>query len=89
MKQAFKKQYIRRGDRTPIGVTVVVTGEDGKRYWGYSICAPVDHFDKKMGTVIALRRASIQEPDKWPLPDVVSRANLVEKNYLEMVKHLA
>ena len=59
MKQEFKKQYIRKADRTPVGVTVVVTGEDGERYWGYSMCAPCDQFDKKLGTVIALRRASI------------------------------
>ncbi len=88
MKQEFKKQYIRRADRTPIGVTVVVTGEDGKRYWGYSICSPVDHFDKKLGTVIALRRASIQEPEKFPLPDVPARASLVHRNYEKMKKHL-
>ncbi len=89
MKQEFKKQYIRRGDRTPVGVTVVVRGEDGGRYWGYSICAPADHFDKKLGTVIALRRASIQKPNDWPLPDVPERAALVRKNYMEMLKHLA
>jgi hypothetical protein len=88
MKQEFKKQYIRKGDRTPVGVTVVVTGEDGKRYWGYSMCAPCDQFDKKLGTVIALRRASIQEPDARPLPDLPVRAALVKNNYREMERHL-
>jgi hypothetical protein len=88
MKQEFKKQYIRRGDRTPVGVTVVVTGENGERYWGYSICAPCDHFDKKLGTSIALRRASVQEPNAMPIPDVPTRAALVKKNYEEMMKHL-
>jgi hypothetical protein len=53
----LKKQYIRDDNRNPIGLVVALKSEKGITF-GYSLCNPKDHFDKKSATLIAVNRAS-------------------------------
>jgi hypothetical protein len=48
--------YIRNDDRQPCGVVVVVREGDNVSY-GYSICNPIDKWDRKKGVKIAVARA--------------------------------
>lgn len=52
------KTYIRDEHRNPKGVVVAIHTDDGEFKFGYSLCGPNDKFDKKLGTAIALRRAT-------------------------------
>jgi hypothetical protein len=74
MKEAFLKRFIREEKtRRPIGVAVLIDCENPPLL-GYSLCAPNDQFDKKLGTAIALARAT---SGKSCFPDVDSRQKLV------------
>jgi hypothetical protein len=53
----FVKRYIRDEKNNPRGVVVFVKDGD-KELFGYSLCNPSDKFDKKLGTTIALARAT-------------------------------
>lgn len=83
MKNTIRKQYIRnQKTNEPFGVVVLVKDEN-KFLFGYSLCNPKDKFSKKMGTAIALARATHPEVsfDSMFLPDVPERQKLVEENY--------
>lgn len=61
MSETILKRYIRNGSH-PVGCVVAVKHEDPVSGaivvdLGYSICNPCDHFNKKLGTEIAIGRA--------------------------------
>jgi hypothetical protein len=83
MQNTIRKQYIRNPKTNePQGVVVLVKDE-GKFLFGYSLCSPRDRFNKKMGTAIALARATHPEAinEEVFYPDVPERKKLVENNY--------
>ena len=46
------KRYLRHEDGRPFGVVVV----DESNHIGWSLCSPLDHFNKKRGEQIAINR---------------------------------
>lgn len=80
------KRYIRDEHHNPRGVVVLVRDEDGRDYFGYSLCNPSDKFDKKLGTTIALARATSKKLEKNEAfaPLVVDRRELVLDYYLAL-----
>lgn len=84
--QTYIKRYIRRSkeDQTPIG-TVVAVKDQGKILYGYSLCNPRDKFDKKLGTAIALARATSPKESE---PKVPYRREIVFE-YLDMIEDKA
>lgn len=86
MKKTMIKKYIRDEKRNPHGVVVCVKQEDGKELFGYSLCNPLDKFDKKLGTAIALARATNPKlkPETYLAPLVINRREAVLKSYGEI-----
>lgn len=82
------KTYLRKPDKTPFGVAVMIRSETGEKLMGYSLCSPKDRFDKKLGTVIALRRATDPslKPQERLAPLVADRRELVCGTYKELEK---
>jgi hypothetical protein len=81
------KKYIRDEKRNPKGVVVLV--KDGERfYFGYSLCSPRDKFSKKLGTTIALARATspLLETDEAMCPLVANRREEVASHYQMLEK---
>ena len=78
------KLYIRDENRNPHGVVVFIkTEKDQCDLYGYSLCSPKDKFDKKLGTAIALARATNKElkPETFYVPFVSDRRDLVLQAY--------
>jgi len=50
------KQFIRDRKNNPRGVTVAIK-KDNEVFYGYSLCNPLDRFDKQLGVRIAVARA--------------------------------
>jgi|TARA_R110000824_G_scaffold306204_1_gene493821 hypothetical protein len=70
----FLKEFIRK-EKTNIPIGAVVAVNDGGRILlGYSLCSPSEEFNKKLGTAIALARATA---DKSCFPNVCERQQLV------------
>lgn len=51
------KEYIRDEKRNPHGVCVAVR-ENDEIFYGFSLCNPLDKYDKELGYKIALARAT-------------------------------
>ena len=79
MKEVIK-EYIRDEAKNPVGVVVAV--RDGNKIsYGYSLCSPLDHFDKRLGQTIAVQRAS---QSYYALPNVYVREVKVIAAFLRL-----
>lgn len=76
--ETLLKQYIRDEKNNPRGVAVAVRHND-EVFYGYSLCAPGDKYDKELGLEKALYRAFSQKGYK--LPKVEDRFEKVVKAY--------
>ena len=88
MQNTVLKQYIRKPETNePFGVVVLIKDENKFRL-GYSLCNPKDRFSKKMGTAIALARATHPETNNGEVffPSAQEREILVEENYQKLEK---
>lgn len=65
--------YIRDKQNNPKGVVVAVRDDD-EIFYGFSLCNPVDKWDKQLGIKKAIARARASE---YKLPDVLDRRQLV------------
>ena len=77
------KQYLRNPfTNAPFGVVVVIN-DLGKLKFGFSLCSPNDHFDKKLGTEIAINRATSDklEENQFFAPTVPERRTLIAYSY--------
>lgn len=54
--QTIIKEYIRDEKYNPKGVVIAIK-EDDQIYYGYSLCSPLDKYDKETGMKIAINRA--------------------------------
>lgn len=61
------KRYIRDESNNPHGVVVAIKAGN-KILYGYSLCNPRDRFNKKLGTAIALARATSPKESEPKVP---------------------
>lgn len=74
-KQTILKTFIRDKNNNPRGVALIIRSENDEVSYGYSLLNDLrDKFDKKVGTRIALNRASQKSYD---LPQVSERESMV------------
>lgn len=73
--------YIRNKKGEPRGVVVAVKNE-GEVLYGYSLCNPVDKWNKQRGVKIAIARAL---SDGYNLPEASNSAKMV----IERFEHLS
>lgn len=71
------KVFIRDRKNNPRGIAVAVKHENEIRY-GYSLCNPVDRFDKKIGLKIAIARAL---SDSYFMPICENTENEIERHF--------
>lgn len=86
MKTQFLKRYIRNEENQPRGVAVVVKDENGHLKFGYSLCNPKDQFSKKLGTSIALARATHPTlgENEYFVPNLPDKQELIKDFYLDL-----
>lgn len=76
------KQFIRDRKNNPRGIVVAVREENGV-YYGYSLCNPIDRFDKKLGIKIAVARALSKD---YFLPICPNTQNEIENLFKNLEK---
>jgi hypothetical protein len=82
-KQTILKTYIRDNNNNPRGVAVAVRNDDRVSY-GFSLLNNYrDKFNKKIGTAIAINRAS---QTSYELPEVPERETLVLDAFINLEK---
>lgn len=81
--QNMIKTYIRDTPKSPPrGVAVLVRTPDDKVLYGFSLCnLNLDQWNKKLGTAIALARAT---SPRYRLPMVIERESLVLEAFIRL-----
>jgi hypothetical protein len=80
-QQHILKTYIRGNNNQPRGIAVVVRDNEELKY-GFSLCnTRLDRWDKKLGTSIALARATAP---MYQLPEVQERESLVLDAFIRL-----
>lgn len=74
-------QYIRRFDKTPVGVVVAVPHQDNRYVLGVAICNKKDRFKRHDGVALATERAEKEEK----FPDVKIRGWIWKGCHIEPV----
>lgn len=78
-KQKILKCYIRDSKNNPRGVTIVIRSENDDVSYGFSLVnSNLDTFSKRIGTTIAINRAS--QPS-YELPKIQERETMVLEAY--------
>lgn len=74
------RQFIRDRKNNPRGFVVAVRNEN-EVFYGYSLCNPIDRFNKALGIKIAIARALSGE---YFLPICVNTQNDIESNFKKL-----